>query len=291
MSGDHGVVTKAGTMTSGLERFCSSLYGKRGPGLCFLSFSLLRVKRRTSYPVRTEQVEQPCEALVQEPPKKQAGGRRGRPKGSKNRHRREVALSPARGCIPAHIKKWLEQIGEACKVVYFLCDGELGHHDALHMVRQGGLPLIAKLRYDSALDFPYDGPSCGHGPRRKYGQTVDYPHIPSASLPSIVMEQESKTQMYQMALWHKKFAEMLKVVVIVTTHLHTHKTAHVVLFSSDLMVEYERLIAYYRLRFQREFHFRDAKQYWGREDFMKVNARPVSNGANLACAWSMSLMP
>jgi putative transposase len=36
------------------------------------------------------------------------------------------------------------------------------------------------------------------------------------------------------------------------------------------------------LRFQLEGNFRDAKQYWGLEDFMNVNARPVYNGANLA---------
>ena len=42
------------------------------------------------------------------------------------------------------------------------------------------------------------------------------------------------------------------------------------------------LIDYYRLRFQLEFNFRDAKQYWGLEDFMSVNARPVYNSANLA---------
>ena len=44
--------------------------------------------------------------------------------------------------------------------------------------------------------------------------------------------------MYQLALWHKKFAEMLNVVVMVKTNLQTHKTAHVVLFSSDLTLGY-----------------------------------------------------
>jgi putative transposase len=282
MSGDHVVVTKAGKMTSGLERFFSSLYGKMGPGLCFLSLSLLSVKRRTSYPVLTEQVAKPSEALVQELPKKPAGGRRGRPKGSKNRNRREVALSPSLSFIQAQIKKLLEQVGDAFKIVYFLFDGELGHNDATHMGRQVGLHLISKLRYDSALYFPYDGPYCGHGPRRKYGPKVDYQHMPSAFLKSTAIDREIKTQIYQLALWHKKFAEMLNVVIIVKTHLHTHKTAHVVLFSSDLTLEYELLIDYYRLRFQLEFNFRDAKQYWGLEDFMNINARPVYNGANLA---------
>ena len=150
------------------------------------------------------------------------------------------------------------------------------------MVRQVGLHLISKLRYNSALYFPYEGPYCGRGPRRKYGPKVDYQHIPSTYLQSTSMDKEIKTQIYQLALWHKKFAEMLNVVVIVKTNLQTHKTAHVVLFSSDLTLGYDLLIDYYRLRFQLEFNFRDAKQYWGLEDFMNVNARPVYNGANLA---------
>ena len=49
-----------------------------------------------------------------------------------------------------------------------------------------------------------------------------------------------------------------------------------------LSLGYENLIDYYRLRFQIEFNFRDAKQYWGLEDFMSVNERPVYNSANLA---------
>jgi putative transposase len=282
MSGDHVVVTKAGKMTYGLERVFSSLYGKTVPGLCFLSLSLLSVKRRTSYPVMTEQVEKLADALVPEPPQTKASGRRGRPPGSKNRNRREVALSPSLRFIQEHIKRVLAQIGDAFKVVYFLFDGELGHNDAMQMVRQVGLHLISKLRYNSALYFPYDGLYCGRGSRRKYGQKVDDQHIPSTYLQSTSIDKEIKTQVYQMSLWHKKFAEMLNVVVIVKTHLHTHKTAHVVLFSSDLTLGHDLLIDYYRLRFQLEFNFRDAKQYWGLEDFMNVNARPVYNGAHLA---------
>lgn len=88
-------------------------------------------------------------------------------------------------------------------------------------------------------------------------------------------EQEIKTEIYQMSLWHKKFSDLLNIVVIVKTNLRTNKTAHVVLFSSDLTLAYEKLIDYYRLRFQLEFNFRDAKQYWGLEDFMSIKERPV----------------
>jgi putative transposase len=230
----------------------------------------------------TEQVEKPCEASGQTPPKKQTSGSRGRPKGSKNRHRREVALSPSLGFIQAHIQRLLEQIGEAFKVVYFIFDGEFGHNDALQMVRQVGLHLISKLRYTSALYLPYDGPYSGRGPRRKYGQKLDYQHMPSEYLQATSIDKEIKTQIYQMALWHKKFADLLNIVVIVKTNLQTKKTAHVVLFSSDVSLGYAQVIDYYRLRFQLEFNFRDAKQYWGLEDFMSVKERPVYNSANLA---------
>jgi len=85
-----------------------------------------------------------------------------------------------------------------------------------------------------------------------------------------------------MHVWHKKFADLLNVVVIVKTNLKTQAVAHVVLFSSDLDLPYDQLIDYYRLRFQLEFNFRDAKQYWGLEDFMTVKQTPVYNSANLA---------
>ena len=75
---------------------------------------------------------------------------------------------------------------------------------------------------------------------------------------------------------------MLNVVVIVKTNVQTHKMAHVVLFSSDVTLVYAQLIDYSRLRFQLEFNFRDAKQYWGLEDFMSINERPVYNSANLS---------
>ena len=284
MSGDHVVVTKSGKTTHGLDRFFSSLYGKAVPGLCFLSLSVLSVKHRTSYPVVTEQVDKPPEVSVPAVPTKQkkSGGSRGRPKGSKNRNRREVDLSPSLCFIQAHIKKVLEQIGEAFTIVYFIFDGELGHNDALQMVQQVGLHLISKLRYNSALYLPYDGPYSGRGPRRKYGQKLDYQNLPSEYLKTTSVDEDIKTQIYQMSLWHKKFADLLNIVVIVKTNLKTNKTARVLLFSSDLSLGYEQLIDYYRLRFQIEFNFRDAKQYWGLEDFMNVNEKPVYNGANLA---------
>src|SRR5438874_13458971 len=85
--------------------------------------------------------------------------------------------------------------------------------------------------------------------------------MPDAYLKGSSIEKGIETKIYQMNLWHKKFADLLNIVVMVKTNLKTQAVAHVVLFSSDLELPYAQVIDYYRLRFQIEFNFRDAKQY------------------------------
>jgi putative transposase len=229
-----------------------------------------------------EQVER---EQVPESPKavnKSNKGLRGRPKGSGNRNRREVALSPYLRFVQGTIRAVLTLIGGELAVRYFLYDGAFGHNEALQMVRQTGLHLISKLRHDAALYFPYEGPYAGRGRRRKYGSKLDYRRIPDRYLKSSSLDKGIRTAVYQMQMWHKCFAEPLNVVLVVKTNLRTGATAHVVLFSSDRELTYDRLVHYYRLRFQLEFNFRDAKQYWGLEDFMTVKQTPVYNSANRA---------
>jgi putative transposase len=69
---------------------------------------------------------------------------------------------------------------------------------------------------------------------------------------------------------------------LVKTNLKTNTRSHVILFSSDLDLEADKIIDYYKLRFQIEFNFRDAKQFWGLEDFMNLSQTAVTNAANLA---------
>lgn len=96
------------------------------------------------------------------------------------------------------------------------------------------------------------------------------------------MEGQWRTDVYQVQAVHKEFADSLNVVVLVKTHLATGKQSHVILFSSDLTLAYDKLIQFYALRFQIEFNFRDAKQYWGLEDFMNTSETAVTNAVNLS---------
>ena len=101
-------------------------------------------------------------------------------------------------------------------------------------------------------------------------------------LQSTVLKDGCQTCTYQAQLLHKDFPVPLNVVILVKTNLTTLSWGHVILFSSDLELSCENLVDYYSLRFQIEFNFRDAKQFWGLEDFMNVNPTAVTNAANLS---------
>ena len=72
------------------------------------------------------------------------------------------------------------------------------------------------------------------------------------------------------------------MVIIVKSNLHTQAHAHVILFSSNLTLEAASLVDDDGLRFQSAFHFRDAKQYGGLEDFMHVTPTGVTHAAHLS---------
>jgi hypothetical protein len=289
--GDEVVATKAGKHTYGLDRFFASLYGKPVPGLAFFTWSLVSLQQRRSFPLRVEQVVRSdaekaaakAKAAAQKPQGAATVKRRpGRPKGSKNTPKADVPLTPELVRITGWLDALLQLIAGVVSLTSLVLDGHFGNHNALHVARQCNLHLISKLRCDAALSFPYAGPYAGRGPRRKYGDRVDYEHLPVPYLKETTVEGRMKTCVYQMQLLHKEFAQPLNVVIIAKTNLRTQARAHVVLFSSDLTLAYAPLVDYYGLRFQIEFNFRDAKQYWGLEDFMNITPTGVTNAANLS---------
>jgi len=226
--------------------------------------------------------------------KKTTTGKVGRPKGSKNKNRADVELSAFQLQLQSCIRKILGLIGCVIKLNYLAYDGALGNNAGLQMVKQTGLHLISKLRHDSSLYFPYDGEYSGHGPHKKYGEKLTLERLKPEHFREESIEKDIKTTTYQVQVWHKNFPDLLNVVVVVKTSLKTGRTAKVLLFSDDLGLAFDKLVDYYQLRFQIEFNFRDAKQYWGLEDFMNTKETQVSNAANFSLfmvTFSQLLLP
>ncbi len=286
LAGDECVDSKAGKKTYGLDRFFSGLQQKVIPGLSFFVFSVVGVNQRHAYPVameqtvRSEEEKAACKVKKETKKVKAAGPKLkpGRPKGSKNKVKAEVVLNPEMLRIQKMLTALLLQIGALFPLVYLAMDGHFGNYPAFQMVKQAGLHLISKLRWDAALCFPWDGV----GRRCKYGKRVAYANIPEKYLKSTTVKDGFQTRTYQAQLLHADFPEPLNVVILVKTNLATQASGHVILFSSDLKLSAELLVDYYSLRFQIEFNFRDAKQFWGLEDFMNVTPTAVTNAANLS---------
>ena len=290
IAGDEVVVSKAGKETYGLDRFFSGIQQQVIAGLSFFTFSLVNVREEQSYPMQaTQMVKSPEEKAASkakaEAKKVQKTGearKRGRPKGSKNKDKQGVALNPELLRIQKALQSLLDTVDTVIPLKYVALDGHFGNYPSAFMVRQENLHLISKLRSDAALYPAFVGEHRGPGPKPKYGAKIDVRKMDAEYLKETSIEDNLQTDIYQGQFYNKEFAFALNVVVILKTNLDTHAQAHVILFCTDLEQTYDKIIKFYSLRFQIEFNFRDAKQYWGLEDFMNVKETAVTNAANLS---------
>lgn len=290
LAGDESVITKSGKHTHGLDRFFSGLIGKTVKGIAIFAISLIDINERRSYPVMVEQVvrtkaEKEAAKAKKKTRKKKKSKKKckpGRPRGSKNRDKTQVELTPELLRIQAIVKQQLAVLRDIVTITYIALDGHFGNNNALQMVQQCGLHLISKLRYDAALYFPFEGSYSGRGPRKKYGSRIDYRKIPAKHLVETSTKGDIVTKVYHAQMSHKGFAQALNLVTITKVNPKTGAFANVNLFSSDLELSYDKIIDFYSLRFQIEFNFRDAKQFWGLEDFMNIKETQLTNSINLS---------
>ena len=284
-AGDEVVFGKAGKETYGLGRFFAGLQNRVIPGLSFFVFSVINVKERQSYPIQAVQMIKEKEQNKKKAKNKAVKIEKrpvGRPKGSRNQRSAKPTLSSELLRVQPVLQAFLAILKDVLAVQYLVMDGHFGNYPSAWMVLQTGLQFISKLRSDAALYEPFTGKYCGRGAHPKYGDKVDVRQMKKKYLQSDTQEDGMRTQIYQASLLNKGFAFSINVVIILKTNLSTHKQAHVILFSTDLKLPYEKLFDYYTLRFQIEFNFRDAKQYWGLDDFMNIKKEAVTNAANLS---------
>lgn len=287
---DEVVVSKAGKATHGVGRFYSSLAGRPIGAVSFLAASVVDVEARKAYPVQIEQrLPLPKAARPTPTPTKRG---RGRPKGSKNHAKAEPLLNAELRLLDGLLGSLLRRIG-VLQVHHLVMDGFFGNYPASFLATQHGLHLISKLRSNAVLYFPYNGQKPRRGPTPRYGERLDYATLPEQARLSSVTEGRFLTETYALTLLHKEFPDPLNVVVLLKTDTRSGKRSPVVLFSTDLALTPAQLADYYALRFQIEFNFRDAKQYFGLDDFMNVSPATVFSAVGLAflmCNLSAALL-
>jgi len=205
--GDESVVTKAGKITHGLDRFFSSIFGRPVPGLAFLAFSLVSIKERKSYPLWVEQVvrsEEEKARIRQEKAAKAARKRTGskkkkkpgRPKGSPNKNKRQISWTEELRRVERMASTLIERV-RPLVLRYLVLDGHYGTNNVLQRVRQClSLHLVSKLRHDSALYFLYERSQKSRGRKRTYGDKIDYENIPATYLVQTGIDEDIQTDIY-----------------------------------------------------------------------------------------------
>jgi len=277
---DECTVSKSGHLTHNIGYFYSGLQKRAIKGIQFLIFSIINPKEKRSYPLFVKQLKQQ-KAKKETKPKKKRNRKKGRPKGSKNRSKENVKLTGVYKVVNWYLKKITKEV-ELPKNKYLVYDGMMGCNTGVVSVKRAKFELISKLKSNSKLYFKYEGKQNKRGRRRVYGDRVDFYNMDEKYLKESTKEGDIETKIYQFKALSKAIYCPLNVVLILSKNLKTNKISITLLFSTDLNLEYKKIIDYYSSRFQIEFNFRDSKQFFGLEDFMNVTKRRVHNFANLS---------
>jgi Transposase DDE domain len=238
---DACFLSKSGKKTQGVGRFWNGSSGKADKGLEISTAGIVDMKSMTCYSLLAEQTVM---------------------KGKRTKV--EVYAKHLKSCVPYFL-----QLG----VTYIVGDGYYAKKKIVDVVQQQGLHFISKLRCDANLRFASFAPQKkGRGRKRKYGAkiTLDSPLTGVSKLEPL----PDGTLVYSCTVYAVAFKQKIKVVVL------RKEKSQAVLFCTDLFLSPEKIVEYYKARFQVEFVFRDAKQHTGLEDCQARSAQQIHNHVN-----------
>jgi len=142
-----------------------------------------------------------------------------------------------------------------------VADGYFWRRPFVDAVTQAGFRFISKLPGNAVLQYPYLGPkSKRRGRPPKYQGRVDYLNLDSAHFTPCL--QEDNLTAYEGKVYVKALNRLVKCVIVHLTKKDGTLRAEA-FFATDLTMDGIKVLECYRLRFQIEFLYRDAKQYTG----------------------------
>jgi putative transposase len=196
------------------------------------------------------------------------------------------------GCF---IERIAASLSRFFKVKYVVGDGGFGNHTVAKICCDKGFELISKLQYNAALYLPFVPESDPNttaqtgkrplGRPKTYGDKINYDQLDvqlkDYHVEKRVAEDGSFEQMYHLPkCLHKSFEMPLNVVIVCRFDKNGQAKSHksrLVLFSTDLNADYKTIDEKYHVRFQIEFNFRDARQYFGLSHFKNIKKQQVQN--------------
>lgn len=237
---------------------------------------------------------------------------RGRPKGSKNKVKTLAAFHTGGGVLDEPLSYTFQVLNELLKefrsesnenfkyfskVKIFVGDGAYGNSKGAAVCLANGFDLVSRFHPRVALFFAFSGEPSQRGRKKIYGDKLDVYNLPESGLvkktvqPSVekaggaeakkAKKVDKKTileeKIYQFkGVLHRNFSCPLNVVVMVRQRADG-SSDHAILMSTNQALSAEKIIALFEIRFQIEFTFRDARQFFGLTNFQNTKKTQVQN--------------
>jgi Transposase DDE domain len=131
---------------------------------------------------------------------------------------------------------------------------------------QSPLEIVGRLRNDANLRYQFTGKqNTGRGRKRKYGNKVDVERIDWRKI-RFCFDEADDVQIFSGIVYCVSLQRLIRIVYLQNYDQQGYATSHSIFFSTDLNLRPEKILQYYRQRYQIEFLFRDAKNFAGLED-------------------------
>jgi hypothetical protein len=144
---------------------------------------------------------------------------------------------------------------------YIIADAYFSKKPFVDAILSVGLHFISRLRDDSVLKYKYYGEKTGRqGRPKQYNGKVDVKNLDTNYFSLDLSTEDIK--IYSAVVYSKAFKRDIKLAVAIFFK-DGKEIARKLYFSTDLEQEGEKIVRYYRSRFQIEFLYRDAKQFTG----------------------------
>ena len=228
---DPSYVSKSGKNTPGVGHFWSGVAGSSKWGLEFCGIAALDKENHTAYHLDAFQT---------------------------------IGIYEGESLVDFYARKIIERkdmLGSISR--YVVADAYFSKKNFVNVMNENDFEVISRLRDDADLLYLFEGEQTkGRGRPKKYDGKVDFKDCSQLRF-SLVADSEDGQEKIFSGIGYSKSLQKNVNVVIVYTKGKDGKYSHKNYFSTDLEQSWSEILEIYRLRFQIEFLYRDAKQHLG----------------------------
>ncbi|KAF5276093.1 hypothetical protein FQR65_LT16505 [Abscondita terminalis] len=246
---DPSYISKAGKKTPGVGYFWSGCTGKSKWGLEFCALAVLDLTRKTAFHLFGFQT---------------------------------VDLQDNEKLIAFYVRKILEKKEDLLRISkYLVADAYFSKITFVKPFVETGFHIVSRLRDDADLQYIFVGEQKkGRGRPQQYAGKINFKNLNKKYIKRVVKLESERV--YSLKAYSKSMKMDLNLVIVYSKNSKGN-WSHKIYFSTDLEQNWKEILERYRLRFQIEFLYRDAKQFTGLND---CEARSKNK---LNFHWNMSL--